>query len=89
LIEGPEDRCDLGSHSRPITTASPEAQRWYDLGLYWCFGFNREEAFRCFRMALEFDPVCVMVHWGMAYAAGPFYILAWREYGEVEANASN
>jgi tetratricopeptide (TPR) repeat protein len=82
------DRFDLGTHSRPISTASPEAQRWFDLGLNWCFGFNREEAIRCFRKALEFDPECVMVHWGMAYAAGPFYNLAWREYGEQEANAS-
>ncbi len=68
---------------------SPEAQRWFDLGLNWCYGFNREEAIRCFRKALEFDPECVMAHWGMAYAAGPFYNLAWREYGEQEANASH
>ena len=82
------DRFNLGTHSRPVSTISPEAQRWFDLGLNWCYGFNREEAIRCFRKALEFDPECVMVHWGMAYAAGPFYNLAWREYGEQEANAS-
>ena len=82
------DRFNLGTHSRPVSTISPEAQRWFDLGLNWCYGFNREEATRCFRKALEFDPECVMVHWGMAYAAGPFYNLAWREYGEQEANAS-
>ena len=82
------DRFNLGTHSRPVSTISPEAQRWFDLGLNWCYGFNREEAIRCFRKALEFDPQCVMVHWGIAYAAGPFYNLAWREYGEQEANAS-
>ncbi len=82
------DRFNLGTHSRPVSTISPEAQRWFDLGLNWCYGFNREEAIRCFRKALEFDPECVMVHWGIAYAAGPFYNLAWREYGEQEANAS-
>ena len=82
------DRFNLGTHSRPVSTISPEAQRWFDLGLNWCYGFNREEAIRCFRKALEFDPECVMVHWGIAYAAGPFYNLAWREFGEQEANAS-
>jgi tetratricopeptide (TPR) repeat protein len=82
------DRFNLGTHTRPISTPSGEAQRWFDLGLNWCYGFNREEAIRCFRKALEFDPECVMVHWGMAYAAGPFYNLVWREYGEQEADAS-
>ena len=82
------DRFNLGPHTRTISTTSPEAQRWFNLGLNWCYGFNREEAIKCFRKALEFDPECVMAHWGMAYAAGPFYNLAWREYGEQEANAA-
>jgi tetratricopeptide (TPR) repeat protein len=85
---GAVDRFNLGTHTRPISTTSAEAQRWFDLGLNWCYGFNREEAIRCFRKALEFDPECVMVHWGMAYAAGPFYNLVWREYGKQEADAS-
>jgi len=82
------DRFNLGTHTRTVSTTSPEANRWFNLGLNWCYGFNREEALRCFRKALEFDSQCVMLHWGMAYAAGPFYNLAWREYGEQEANAS-
>jgi len=67
------DRFDLGPHARTISTTSAEAQRWFNLGLNWCNGFNREEGAKCFRKALEFDPECVMAHWGMAYAAGPFY----------------
>lgn len=43
---------------------------------------------RCFQRALEFDPTCVMAHWGVAYGSGPFYNLAWREFGEAEAAAS-
>ena len=43
---------------------------------------------KCFRKALELDPGCVMAHWSVAYAAGPFYNLAWREYGEQEADAA-
>jgi tetratricopeptide (TPR) repeat protein len=81
------DRFNLGSHSRKISTASPEAQRWFDLGLNWCFAFNKTEGVKCFRKALEFDPGCVMAHWGIAYGSGPFYNLTWRDLGEKEANA--
>jgi tetratricopeptide (TPR) repeat protein len=80
------DRFNLGTHSRKITTPSPEAQRWFDLGLNWCFGFNKNEGIKCFRRALEFDPRCVMAHWGIAYGSGPFYNLTWREHGLDEAN---
>jgi tetratricopeptide (TPR) repeat protein len=82
------DRFNLGSHSRKISTTSPEAQRWFDLGLNWCFGFNKNEGIKCFRRALEFDPRCVMAHWGIAYGSGPFYNLTWREHGLEEANAA-
>jgi tetratricopeptide (TPR) repeat protein len=82
------DRFDLGPHTRTISTTSPEAQRWFNLGLNWCYGFNRQEAIKCFRKALEVDPKCVMAHWGVAYAAGPFYNLAWHEYGKQEADAA-
>ena len=82
------DRFNLGNHTRPISTASAEAQRWFDLGLNWCFGFNKGEGVKCFRKALEFDPQCVMAHWGVAYGFGPFYNLTWREHGEEEANTS-
>jgi hypothetical protein len=29
-----------------------------------------------------------MVHWGIAYAAGPFYNLTWKEHGDAEANSA-
>ncbi|MCL4768060.1 MAG: hypothetical protein KJZ80_17705 [Hyphomicrobiaceae bacterium] len=82
------DRFNLGAHTKTISTTSPEAQRWFNLGLNWCYGFNRDEAIRCFHKALDSDPECVMAHWGVAYAAGPFYNLTWREHGEQEANAA-
>jgi tetratricopeptide (TPR) repeat protein len=81
------DRFNLGSHSWPISTPSADAQRWFDRGLNWCFSFNREEGVKCFRKALEFDPECVMANWGIAYGAGPFYNLIWRELGEQETKA--
>ena len=84
-IEAAAYRFDLGHHTRPISTTSAEAQRWFDLGLNWCFGFNFEEAVACFHRALAADPACVMAHWGVAYGSGPFYNLVWREFGVHEA----
>lgn len=81
------DRFDLGAHTRPISTASPDAQKWFNLGLNWSFGFNQEEGVKCFRKALESDPKCLMAHWGIAYATGPFYNLPWRDFGTIEAKA--
>ncbi|TWT13087.1 hypothetical protein FQU96_09665 [Reyranella sp. CPCC 100927] len=80
------DRFDLGVHTRKIRTSSDAAQRWFNLGLNWCFGFNQEEGVKCFHKALEFDPDCVMAHWGIAYGSGPFYNLTWRDYGKAEAD---
>ena len=82
------DRFNLGSHSRAISTGSAETQRWFDLGLNWCFAFNKAEGVKCFRKALEFDPECVMAHWGIAYGSGPFYNMTWRDHSEEEANTA-
>jgi tetratricopeptide (TPR) repeat protein len=76
---------DLGTYRRPISTRSVQSQRWFDTGLNWCYGFNHEEAIKCFEAARGFDPDCAMVHWGIAYAAGPFYNLTWKEFGQAEA----
>lgn len=80
------DRFNLGTYRRPISTRSAETQRWFDIGLNWCYGFNHEEGIKCFEKALETDADCPMVHWGIAYAAGPFYNLTWKEHGGAEAN---
>src|SRR5688572_7790582 len=73
------DYFDLGSHTRTISTTSDEAQCWFDRGLNWCYGFNHEEAVRCFERALAADPACPMAWWGIAYAAGPNYNRAWHQ----------
>lgn len=75
-----DDYFDLGSHSRPITTTSSDAQLWFDHGLNWCYGFNHEESVNCFQKALEFDPECAMAYWGIAYASGPNYNREWRMF---------
>ncbi len=71
---------DLGSHTFKISTTSAKAQQLFDQGLNWCFGFNQEEGVACFNKALEYDPQCAMLHWGIAYAAGPFYNMPWSDF---------
>ncbi|NUP07002.1 MAG: hypothetical protein HOW73_13190 [Polyangiaceae bacterium] len=61
----------LGTHSRKITTASPMAQKYFDQGLAFLYGFNHDEAIRAFRKAAEIDPKCAMAQWGIALANGP------------------
>lgn len=74
------DYLDLGTHSRPVTTTSAEAQTWFDRGLNLLFAFNHEEAILCFRQALEADPECAMAHWGIGYAIGPDYNFHWPDH---------
>ena len=69
---------DLGRYSRTVTTTSAEAQRWFDRGLNWIFGYHHEEAIACFEKALVADPNCAMAHWGIGYAAGPNYNFPWE-----------
>lgn len=78
------DYFDLGSHSMPVTTSSPDAQMWFDRGLAWCYGFNHGEAVACFERALEHDPNCAMAVWGIAFATGPNYNKLWPDFGEEE-----
>lgn len=75
---------DLGTHSRPVTTTSSEAQRWFDRGLVWIYGYNHEEAITCFKKALAADPGCAMAQWGIAYAIGPNYNKPWIAFPEDE-----
>lgn len=61
----------LGSHTRPITTTSPEAQKYFDQGLNLAFGFAHGSAIRSFQEAARLDPSCAMAQWGIALASGP------------------
>ena len=75
---------DLGTHTRSITCANPDAQIWFDRGLIWLFGYNHEESITCFEHALTADPDCAMAHWGIAYAIGPNYNKPWEVFTEEE-----
>jgi tetratricopeptide (TPR) repeat protein len=65
LMEG------MGNHHHPIATSSPEAQKFFDQGMNFVWGFNHEEAARSFQRAAELDPKAAMPHWGIALALGP------------------
>ncbi len=61
----------LGEQHFPITTTSELAQRYFDQGLMFIYGFNHFEAARSFGKAVRHDPACAMCHWGVALALGP------------------
>jgi hypothetical protein len=61
----------LGSYHRAVTTASPEAQRYFDQGLRLHFAFALEEAQLSFEAAARLDPACASCWWGVAMSLGP------------------
>jgi len=64
VIEG------IGQSSFPITTANPEAQKWFDQGNTLLHSYWSYEAERAFRWTLKLDPECAMCYWGMARVSG-------------------
>ena len=62
---------NLGSHHVAITTASPEAQRYFDQGMTLAYAFNHGEAIRAFRQGAAIDPRCAMCYWGVAFSLSP------------------
>ena len=82
------DYYDLGTYSRQVSTTSSEAQNWFDRGLAWCYGYNHDEAVRCFEKAASADPQCAMAWWGIAYAAGPNYNKQWKAFDTVDLERS-
>jgi tetratricopeptide (TPR) repeat protein len=87
----------LGPHKRPITTKSPQAQKYFEQGLNFLFGFNHGAAIRSFKEAARLDPECAMAHWGIALASGPHINfpmvpppmaeLAWTELNLAQQHA--
>src|SRR6267378_1185491 len=89
----------LGSYTRKVSTDSPEAQKYFNQGLNFLFGFNHGAAIRAFQAAEKADPTCAMAHWGVALACGPHINfphvpppaaeLAWKELELAQKNAGN
>ena len=60
----------MGDHTWKVATNSPLAQRDFDQGLAFLYGFNYTEAARSFDAAAAADPNCAMAYWGIAIANG-------------------
>jgi len=65
----------LGPVHHPVTTSSPLAQKYFDQGLAFTYGFNHDEAERSFEQAAQLDPNMAMAYWGVALVLGPNYNL--------------
>ena len=65
LIEG------SGTYSREITTRVPAAQKFFDQGLRFAWGFYFPESIASYQEAARLDPDHPMPYWGMAHAMGP------------------
>ena len=88
----------LGSHARPITTQSPEAQTFFNQGLAFLYAFNHDEAIRSFTHAASLDTGAAMPYWGISVANGPHInnpfvdsthaAAAWTAYTEAQARAA-
>ena len=75
---------DTGTYSLKVTTKSENAQRWFDRGLIWAYGFHWEESVECFKEALKEDSEFAMGWWGLAYSYGPEYNRMWHQLDEIE-----
>lgn len=63
----------MGDVRHPVSTTNAEAQRFFDQGLAFLYGFNHDEAIRSFKRAAELDPQLAMAQWGVALALGSNY----------------
>ena len=79
---------DLGCYTRKISTRNNVTQNWFNRGLIWCYGYNHDEALRCFNLAAKADPTCLMAQWGIAYAAGPNYNKQWKAFDVIDLKRS-
>ncbi len=61
----------FGNYRGPSASRNPGAQRFFDQGLVFGWGFNFAEAVRSFRAASQLDPACALCRWGIAWALGP------------------
>jgi len=62
---------DLGTFHRAISSKSKTAQKYFDQGMRFLYGFNHDEAERSFREAARLDPACAICWWGVAVVLGP------------------
>ena len=88
---GPEQLyAGLGNVHHPVTTKSEQAQKYFDQGLAFNYGFNHDEAYLSFAAAAALDPSMAMADWGIALVLGPNYNLPGNDermkiaYGAIQ-----
>src|SRR5947209_7086734 len=64
-----------GRVKHATSTKNGQAQQYFEQGMALYYGFNHEEAERCFAAAAQLDPKFAMAQWGIALAVGPNYNL--------------
>jgi len=79
-----------GQAHDPVTTASPEAQAFYDQGVAYLHSYVWIEAARAFRQALRLDPKLALAHVGLSRVATALEDkqAAWQELEQAEALAT-
>ena len=87
----PEQLYDgLGNVHHPVSTKSELAQKYFDQGLAFDYGFNHDEAYQSFAAAGALDPNLAMANWGIALVLGPNYNLPGNDermkiaYGAIQ-----
>jgi tetratricopeptide (TPR) repeat protein len=78
----------FGSVHHAVETSNPEAQKLFDRGIALDYGFNHNQARRCFERAAELDPTMAMAYWGIALVLGTNYNLPVDADREKEAYAA-
>jgi len=82
------DYFDLGFSRMDVTSQSADAKLWFNRGLVLCYGFNHEEAHRCFTRAIEADPALAIGYWGLAFVLGCNYNKPWVAFDPDDASRS-
>ena len=78
----------FGSVHHRVKTGNTEAQQMFDRGLALDYGFNHNQARKCFERAAELDPQMAMAYWGVALVLGTNYNLPVDAEGEKQAYAA-
>jgi hypothetical protein len=78
----------LGSFTWPVSTASPEAQAYFDQGVKLMYAYARDHARPSFAQARRLDPSCAMCWWGEAWSMGAYLNGAMRDADAPAADAA-
>jgi len=78
----------VGKVDHRVTTRNADAQRFFDQGLAYLYGFNHGEGINSFKRAAGLDPEMAMAYWGIALALGSNYNVPADEAQLTEAYAN-